>query len=58
MLLTLYYQDLTLEDMQYNKDCKKCKQACVYIGSAQNGFIWLCRKCNYIDWAPDFNNLK
>ena len=53
MLLILYYQDLTLESMQYNKQCKKCYADYVYIGSAQNGYIWLCRKCNYLEWAPD-----
>ena len=44
--------------MQYNKECKRCKQDCIYIGSAQNGYMWLCKKCNYIDYAPNLNNIK
>ena len=39
--------------MQYNKNCKKCGNEYTHIGSAQNGYMWLCKKCNYIDWAPD-----
>lgn len=31
--------------------CKKCSSKMVEIGSAQNGFMWLCRKCNYLDYS-------
>jgi ribosomal protein L37AE/L43A len=34
--------------MQYNKKCKKCGNESVYIGSAQNGYMWLCKKCNNV----------
>jgi len=39
--------------MPYNKTCKKCNNEYSYIGSAQNGFMWYCRKCNHIEWAPN-----
>jgi ribosomal protein L37AE/L43A len=39
--------------MQYDKNCKKCGHKYTYIGSAQNGYMWLCKKCNHIEWAPD-----
>ena len=53
MLPTLYYNDLILVNMQYVKNCKKCNNEYTYIGSAQNGYMWLCKKCNHIEWAPD-----
>ena len=42
--------------MLYDKKCTKCGNKYTYIGSAQNGFMWLCKKCNHIDWAPKKNN--
>jgi len=56
MPLILYCQSQILGNMQYNKKCKKCKKHCVHIGSAQNGFIWYCRKCNYVDYATSNPN--
>ena len=58
MLLILYYHDLILENMQYSKKCKKCGNETFYIGSAQNGYMWLCRKCNYVDLKKTDNEQK
>ncbi len=58
MPLILYYQDQTLENMQYNKKCKICGNDYVYIGTAQNGYMWYCRKCKYIDLKKTNNGQK
>lgn len=39
--------------MQSNKKCKRCKENYIFIGSAQDGYIWLCKKCNYVDWVSE-----
>lgn len=39
-----------------NKKCKKCNYNYIYIGSAQNGYMYYCTKCLYLEWAPDKNN--
>ena len=44
--------------MQYNKKCKKCENNYSYIGSAQNGWMWYCRSCTYLEFAPDLNKLN
>tara|TARA_R110002073_G_scaffold280181_1_gene444374 strand:+ start:590 stop:742 length:153 start_codon:yes stop_codon:yes gene_type:complete len=44
--------------MQYSKKCKKCGNETFYIGSAQNGYMWLCRKCNYVDLKKTDNEQK
>jgi hypothetical protein len=30
----------------------------VFIGSAQNGWMWYCRKCTYLDFAKESDNRK
>jgi len=44
--------------MQYNKKCKICDNDYVYIGTAQNGYMWYCRKCKYIDLKKTNNGQK
>ena len=34
-------------------NCKKCNNEMVFIGSNQNGFLWLCRKCNHLNYADE-----
>jgi len=39
-------------------NCKKCAYKMVFIGSAQNGWMWYCRKCTYLDFAKESDNRK
>jgi len=39
-------------------DCKQCLKPMVFIGSAQNGWMWYCRTCFNINFAEEQNNPK
>ena len=39
-------------------DCKKCNNKMVFIGSAQNGWMWYCRTCFNINFAKELDNRK
>ena len=39
-------------------NCKKCTYKMVFIGSAQDGWMWYCRKCTYLDFAKEIDNRK
>ena len=38
--------------------CKKCKLKMLYLGSNQNGFYYLCKKCNKVIPTNEKNSKK
>lgn len=39
-------------------NCKQCLKSMVFIGSAQNGWMWYCRTCFNINFAKELDNRK
>lgn len=39
--------------MQYDKKCSECNYKYVYIGFAQNGHMYYCKRCYHIELVTD-----